>query len=539
MGRHAPSRHVLSRHVPPRHGRRRAGPGPAVIGVAAVTVIAVAAAVWVVTRPDEDTVRVTVAPEVGALVRDLLSGPIPVHSGRCTIAEVATEEPLRTLAGLAAEDTSAWPQIWVPDDSSWATRAGTAVTASAGPLGETSLVLATSRAVAEERGWLTAPPATWAQALTAPGSVVADPIAECEGLLALAAVQTGLGPGEAADTAVTQLVLTAGGAADSSAALTDAVDGTDGAPVVVATEHQVAEATADGVGDLVVVVPTEGAPVLALPVLSTAAAGDDAAVDAVLARLSDVARDGGSVRAAGWRDAAGRGPSEEQAPPVLALDAVVLNALLARVASLVTPSRLLTVVDVSSSMNAAIGPGTRATVARDALTSALSVLPDRTTGGLWVFAARLVGDQDWQEVVPPRPFGTVEDGQSQRALLAEQFAALPDLLSGGGTGLHDTVLAAVRAAREGYDAEAVNTVVLLTDGTDDDPAGISESDLLATLASEVDPARPVQVIAVGVGPDADLSGLESIVGVTGGAAYSAEAPNDLRDILVEAVRLRP
>lgn len=521
--------------------------------IAAVTVVALVLAVWVVSRPGKDTtgtttavscqvadtVRVTVAPEVGALVQGLLSGPIPVGAGQCTVAEVATQEPLQTLAMVAGQDYSTGPQLWIPDDVSWAARAGAAVADTGVVLAQTAVVLTTSRSVALSRGWLTAAPATWSQALGAADVVLADPVAEAEGLRALGAVQADLGPGEAADTALTQLVLTASGPAAVTAAVTAAVNGSTDAPVVVATEHQVGEATAGGVGDLVVVVPTEGAPVLQLPVLQVAGTERNAAIDAVSARLAEAAHAGDAVRAAGWRDAAGREAGSGSTPLVLTTDLMDMSELATQVASLMTPSRLHTVVDVSLSMGAAVGEGTRATVARDALTSALSVLPDQTTGGLWIFASRLVGDQDWQEVIPARPFGTVEDGETQRMLLAEEFAALPDRLSGGGTGLYDTVLAAVRAARAGYDVAAVNTVVLLTDGTDDDPTGISQQDLLTTLAAEADDARPVQVVAVGIGPDTDLTALRSIVEVTGGATYAATVPDDLRTILFDAVRLRP
>jgi len=542
MGRHA--------HGRPTRPRR---PGPATLGIAAATVLALAAAVWVVTRPAgedraaaspgcrvDDTVRVTVPPDLGALVRDVLSGPIPVEGGGCTIAEVRTEEPLQTLGALTGADLSAQPQVWVPDDTTWAARAGEAVTPTGTVLARTSLVLATSRAVADGLGWTTSPPG-WAQALSAPsGAVLPDPVAEPAGLLALAALQTGAGGGEPGDTAVVQAVVAAGRQAQGTPqALSAAVAGDADAPVAVVTEQQVRAATTGGAGDLVVVVPAEGAPELQVPVLRTAAGQDDAAaVQAVLDRLAATADDGADVRAAGWRDATGRDGDDGEQPPVLTPAADVLAALPGRVADLAVPSRLLTVVDTSASMAAEVGSGTRADLARDALTSALAVLPDRTTGSLWVFAARLDGDRDWRELVPPRPFGAPVDGATQRQALADRFAELPDLLTGGGTGLYDTVLAAVRAARDGYDPAAVNTVVLLTDGTDDDPSGIGREELLDTLAAEADPARPVQVVAVGIGPDADTDALQAVAAATGGTARSAVDPGDLRTVLFEALRSR-
>ncbi|MCO7221293.1 VWA domain-containing protein, partial [Klenkia sp. PcliD-1-E] len=257
-----------------------------------------------------------------------------------------------------------------------------------------------------------------------------------------------------------------------------------------------------------------------------------------LDRLDSAADDGTAARAAGWRNAAGRSDDGTDAPPALVLPEELLTALPGRVADLAVPSRLLTVVDVSTSMSVQLGAGSRATLARDALTSALAVLPDRTVGALWVFAAGLDGDQDWRELVPARPFGAPVDGATQREVLAGRFAELPDLLTAGGTGLHDTVLAAVRAARDGYDPAAVNTVVLITDGTDDDPSGIGRQQLLDTLAAEADPARPVQVVAVGIGPDADVEALQAVVEVTGGTARSAVDPGDLQTVLFEALRNR-
>ncbi|MCO7221879.1 substrate-binding domain-containing protein, partial [Klenkia sp. PcliD-1-E] len=177
------------------------------------TVLALVAAVWVVTRPSaedtaaagdggcrvEDTVRVTVAPGLGALVRGVLAGPIPVGGGDCTIAEVRTEEPLQTLGVLTGTDLARQPQVWVPDDGTWATRAGSGVTPTGAQLARTPVVLATSRAVAEAQGWTGTAP-SWADVPGAPtGAVLPDPVAEPAGLLALAALSTAAGEGDAGD----------------------------------------------------------------------------------------------------------------------------------------------------------------------------------------------------------------------------------------------------------------------------------------------------------------------------------------------------
>jgi hypothetical protein len=50
--------------------------------------------------------------------------------------------------------------------------------------------------------------------------------------------------------------------------------------------------------------------------------------------------------------------------------------------------------------------------------------------------------------------------------------------------------------------------------------------------------RPVKVIAIGPGPDADLAALEQVGAATGGAAHSAVDEQDLQTVLVDALRQR-
>jgi hypothetical protein len=61
---------------------------------------------------------------------------------------------------------------------------------------------------------------------------------------------------------------------------------------------------------------------------------------------------------------------------------------------------------------------------------------------------------------------------------------------------------------------------------------------VSTLESEADESRPVKVIAIGLGPEADLTALERIGEATGGAAYSAVDENDLQTVLFDALRQR-
>jgi Ca-activated chloride channel family protein len=216
-----------------------------------------------------------------------------------------------------------------------------------------------------------------------------------------------------------------------------------------------------------------------------------------------------------------------------------VQQLAGRLTSLARPSRILAVFDVSLSMQEPVGDNTRVNLARDAAKSALGLIPDASAIGLWDFAYHLSGNDDWTQLVPVRPLGAAADGTSQRRLLTDQLDSLPTRVAPGGTGLYDTTLAAVRSARSSFDPAAVDSVLLVTDGAnDDDAAATTLPQLVDKLRGEADPTRPVKVIAVGLGRDADMDALKQIADATGGAAYSAVDPRDLQTVLFDAIRQR-
>jgi hypothetical protein len=543
----------MGRHADPTSRHRR----PALpVLVAAATVVALLGGglTWWLTAAEAactpEAVAVTVAPELGDLTQRLLADPLPLADGGCAQAAVTAQEPLQTVGDLGALEAEAVPEVWVPDSSLWAARAGDAALEDAGSMATSPVVLATSRAAADALGWTAAAP-TWAAALTTGRPLaVPDLAASAEGLSALAAVRASLGGGEAGDTAVVQAVLAAARAAGPAPAeaLAAASAGSADAALVPVSEQAVFAANAEVADPLLLAVyPAEGSPVLDYPVLRVGAASGStaAAVDAVVRALtSERARD--AVRAAGFRTADGAAPSgagpgtgtSEAAPTALPLDAAEVQGLLARLTSLAAPSRLLAVFDISASMEASVGTGTRATLARDAAKSALTLFPDSSAIGLWGFARRLSGDTDWTELVPTRTLDADAGGRSQRDVAREQLDSTPGRLAPRGTGLYDTTLSAVRAARADYDPTAVSSVVIVTDGKDEDGGTIGLDPLVETLRAEVDPSRPVKVIGIALGPDADLDALEQIAAATGGAAYSAVDENDLQSVLFDALRQR-
>jgi hypothetical protein len=363
-------------------------------------------------------------------------------------------------------------------------------------------------------------------------------------------VRPALGGDEDADNAVVQAVLAAqrGPAVSAADGLAAGRDGGADAPLVPVSEQEVYAANTGTEGSsLVAVYPSDGSPALDYPVVRVGSPSGvaGAAVAATVRTLtSDAART--AALEAGFRDGAGSAPADaeaagiqEAAPTALPLDPAGVQALLARLSSLASPSRILAVFDVSASMEAPVGNGTRATLARDAAKTTLTLVPGNYALGLWVFAYQLEGERDWNELVPTRELDADAEGRPQRDVLDSELDTIPDRLARGGTGLYDTTLDAVRAARADYDPTAVNSVLVLTDGTnEDDDGGLRLDELLETLRDEADADRPIKVIGVALGPDADLGALERIAEATEGAAYSAVDPADLQTVLFDALRQR-
>jgi Ca-activated chloride channel homolog len=544
----------MGRHADPTAPARR--PAPVVLIAAGVVAVLLAGGLvwWLAGSGDEcetrQSVAVTVAPELEDLTGTLLAQPIVLGNGRCAVADVTAQEPLQTVGDLGALDAEALPAVWVPDSSLWTARAADAPLQAAGSMGSSPVVLATSRAVADQLGWTATPP-SWGQALATDRPLaVPDLAASAEGLSALAAVRSSLGGGEDADNAVVEAVLAAARAtpiAPADALAAGAAGGAD-APLVPVSEQEVFATNQETENPaLVAVYPSEGSPYLDYPVLRVGERSgvERSAADAVVRALtSDAARR--AVQKAGFRGSDGTAPPaageqtgiQEAAPGKLALEPADVQGLFARLSSLAKPSRLLAVFDVSTSMKAPVGDGTRATLARDAGKSALALFPDNSAIGLWTFARRLDGDTDWVQLVPTQALAIDVGGRSQRDVLREALDSIPERLAPGGTGLYDTTLAAVRAARADYDPTAVTSVVIITDGKDEDDDTIGLDALVQTLGAEIDPSRPVKVIGIALGPDADMGALEQIATATGGAAYSAVDENDLQTVLFDALRKR-
>jgi Mg-chelatase subunit ChlD len=159
------------------------------------------------------------------------------------------------------------------------------------------------------------------------------------------------------------------------------------------------------------------------------------------------------------------------------------------------------------------------------------MLPEGTVAGLWRFSANLTPSTDYEQLAAP----TELTRQSRKRF--ETAVSRLDVDPDGGTGLYSTTLAALRYVRSGYDPTRVNSVIVLSDGKDQDATahGIRLDDLLAAIRTENDPKHPVIVIAIAYGPDSDTAALRKISAASGGTLYTATDPRELPLIFSQAI----
>jgi hypothetical protein len=217
------------------------------------------------------------------------------------------------------------------------------------------------------------------------------------------------------------------------------------------------------------------------------------------------------------------------------LDASAISQALGGWAAITLPGRALAVFDVSGSMLEPVptaGGATRAQVTQQAAAGGLQLFDDRWAVGVWLFSTDMDGKKPYKQIVPIRPLSS-----GRPELQASISKIVPK--KNGQTGLYDTVLAAYRNVEDGWQAGKVNSVLLFTDGQNQNPGGISQATLVTELKKLNDPKRPVRLVIIGIGDEVNRNELETITkATTSGGVFIAEDPAKIGDIFLEAIASR-
>ncbi len=188
-------------------------------------------------------------------------------------------------------------------------------------------------------------------------------------------------------------------------------------------------------------------------------------------------------------------------------------ALIDTVRNPATVRRVTTLLDVSGSMDTVEGGRTRLENTVAALTEQYESVIDSTELGLWVYSKDLDGTRAYRTLVPTGPVDQQLTGGTRREQLVATAAGVePE----SATSTYQSLMAAFLDAEQGYVPGRPNTVVLVTDGPNDDTS-VTKERLLADLSESKDPARPVAVDVVSIGTNSDASTLQSVADITGGS----------------------
>jgi hypothetical protein len=253
------------------------------------------------------------------------------------------------------------------------------------------------------------------------------------------------------------------------------------------------------------------------------------------------------VRAEGFRAPDGKAPdgfnaelgvSPARPRQLPAPKATEVAAVMQGWAKLTLGLRMLTLIDVSGSMVEEVSPGvSRLQAVAQVAQGGLSMLSDDSELGQWLFSTNLEGNKDWRETVPIGPLGERIGSVTRRNLMLSQFQRMRPVPTGD-TGLYDSVLAAYKMMSDTYKPEFGTSIVLLTDGKNDDANGPSLKATLNRLKQMRDPNKPIQVNMIGFGPGVDRNELEQIARLTGGATAVAQTPQDISKIFLQMLSRR-
>ncbi|MGW2516256.1 substrate-binding and VWA domain-containing protein [Streptomyces sp. NPDC001617] len=579
MGRHS---------LPDQYGAGGSGPRPRVrrrqVAIATVLVLTVAGGTAGAVKSgllsfgsscQDNPVRLElaaspdIAPALTAAAKRARESDI-TSDGRCVAVSVTARDSYK-VADTLSSDKKTDAQVWVPDSQLWIDRitANSAATdlTPAGAVASTPIGMAMVPTAAKSLGW---PKKTYSWIELAGATMTddslklgaADPARSATGLLALTRLSTATAKLKGGQTQAAAMMKTLSQRiSDSDSQVVDTLprdnSGTElGNPkrneALVLTEQAAYSynESADSGSRLDMFYPKDGSPELDYPYAMVGQLTTDQSRAAL--RFMNYLRQPAQAR---LLEKYGFRTSDESAPEAVVAEAggsspqpyaeaavqpasdTALQEVLGTWTITVQSARLTTVVDASGSMAEAV-PGTggqsRMDVTKASLLQALATFTPEDEIGLWEFSTKLDGDRDYRVLVPTERLGDQKGSGTQRDKLSAAFGALQPVPDGA-TGLYDTTLAAYKAATASYAKGKFNALVILTDGVNQDPGSITRARLISELQRLTNPERPVPLIMIAVGPDADRDEAEEIAKATGGSGQSVTNPSQIQSVILKAI----
>jgi Ca-activated chloride channel family protein len=505
--------------------------------------------------------NIAVAPDLAGVIQPLLASN-PVPCAQVIVTSVDASEMAGFLAGDAkASNITVRPDVWIPDTSLWlqvarSTDKGKQALPSTGTsVAMSPTVVASPKPVAAALGQ--GPQFSWGQLVnlalsqasqgpaagTGPQIAIADPTHESSGLASLTVLQALLTKAvnqPQQKVGITGFIKSLSN--NTSPSLTDllaklpqteaAGPTSAGIAAFPASEQKVWQYnTTKPAVPLVALYPTDGSPALDYPYTLVAGITDikSKAANDVQDYLAGAAQD--AIMAHGFRAPDGRaGPAVTGDPGLngqptknAPLDPNAAAGALGLWDSLNKQMRMLAVVDISGSMQQPV-PGTngqtRLQMTGAACVNAMGLFGKRSSMGLWTFTTAPKsegGGTQINKLLPIADLGSPDQGGTHGQRMVAAYGTLADK-PGSRNGLYDVLLESYKEVQKGWDPNKVNTVVIFTDGKDDNLNSMSSDQLISRLQALVNPKQPARIFVVALGADVDLTLLNKITAVSGGAA---------------------
>jgi hypothetical protein len=481
------------------------------------------------------------------------------------VAAAIAAKSEKTLTGVGqANGKTRIPDVWVPDSSLWLQRLRAvnpqSVPANAKSIARSPVVLAMPEPIATTFGWPQAKISYVDLIKKVAGDQkvkvgIVEPSRDSTGLaglLTLAAAAQAAGGGnatQATQTATAALRALAAGRSSLKADLlqkfprgSDATALGGGLSVAPLSEQAVIAYNAQQPPVRLAAIYAEPAPAgLDYPFVVLTADRASVATELLKSMDSQGFRDKlGPLGLRGSDGVPGKGfQTPSNAPGALTAtqlpDPAAVEGLLQKWQAITLPARMLAVIDVSGSMLEVVptaGGATRMQVTLEAARKGMSLFDDSWALGVWTFSTQLDGAKDYKQLVPIGPL------VSQRTQCLQALGTIQPKKNGD-TALYDTILAGYKTVQTGWDSGRINSLIVMTDGENDDPAGgLSLDQLIGELKKVVDPARPVQVILIGIGDKVSESAMKQITDAIGGGTFVAQDPAKIGDIFLQAISLR-
>ncbi|MFC9557363.1 substrate-binding domain-containing protein [Rhodococcus sp. NPDC056960] len=292
---------------------------------------------------------------------------------------------------------------------------------------------------------------------------------------------------------------------------------------VAATEQQVYQTLRDAPGaDITAFIPKGPTPVADHPAAVLAGPAVNETQSRAAAQFAEFVRQPEQAQVladAGFRVEGSARPGDTTlsfpglGPTLVPADAAAATELMDVIRNPVTPRTSTVLLDLSSSMGQVEGSATRLENTTAALAAHVDRSPDTSNLGLWEYSTALDGSRPYTTVVATGPLsaGGFTEGTRRQALDARLAKATPAT----GSSTYTSLEAAYTSAVEGYTPGRTNSVLLVTDGANDD--SVSRAELLSAIAAASSSSKPVRIDVVTIGQNPDLNTLQALADRTGGS----------------------